>query len=77
MAHTHHAIDYIELNATDVGELKRFYSAAFGWEFNDYGPDYAGIRGPAATARPAGQRHDSAPRTDSPPAARSSSLVLR
>ena len=25
-------------------ESKRFYGAAFGWEFNDYGPDYAGIQ---------------------------------
>lgn len=27
-----------------MAESKRFYAAAFGWEFNDYGPDYAGIR---------------------------------
>src|SRR5918994_7260599 len=46
MAHTHHAIDYVELAATDVAQLKEFYSAAFGWEFNDYGPAYAGIRSP-------------------------------
>jgi hypothetical protein len=43
--HVHHAIDYIELCAKDVAEAKRFYAAAFGWSFNDYGPDYAGIRG--------------------------------
>jgi predicted enzyme related to lactoylglutathione lyase len=43
--HRHHAIDYIELSVTDVGEAKRFYGAAFEWRFNDYGPDYAGIRG--------------------------------
>jgi len=43
--HTHHAIDYIEITVTDVAEAKRFYGAAFGWTFNDYGPDYAGIRG--------------------------------
>ena len=43
--HTHHAIDYIELSVTDVAEAKRFYGAAFGWQFNDYGPDYAGIQG--------------------------------
>lgn len=42
---THHTIDYIELNVTDIAEAKRFFSAAFGWEFNDYGPDYAGIIG--------------------------------
>jgi predicted enzyme related to lactoylglutathione lyase len=45
-AHVHHAIDYIELTVTDMSEAKRFYGAAFGWAFNDYGPDYAGIQGP-------------------------------
>ncbi len=42
--HTHHAIDYIEISVKDVAASKRFYGAAFGWEFNDYGPDYAGIK---------------------------------
>ncbi len=45
MSHTHHEIDYIELSVTDIGEAKRFYSGAFGWQFNDYGPGYAGIQG--------------------------------
>jgi predicted enzyme related to lactoylglutathione lyase len=45
--HIHHAIDYIELAARDLSAATTFYSAAFGWEFNDYGPDYAGIRAPA------------------------------
>ena len=45
-AHVHHTIDYIEITVTDVREAKRFYRAAFGWAFNDYGPDYAGIQGP-------------------------------
>ena len=44
MAHTHHGIDYVELPATDVAEAKAFYGSAFGWQFNDYGPDYAGIK---------------------------------
>jgi uncharacterized protein len=43
--HTHHAIDYIEISVRDVTAAKRFYAAAFGWQFNDYGPSYAGIRG--------------------------------
>ncbi len=42
---THHTIDYIEINVADVAEAKRFFAEAFGWEFNDYGPDYAGIKG--------------------------------
>src|SRR5262245_19499409 len=44
--HTHHAIDYIEIAVTNVAEAKRFYTAAFGWTFTDYGPEYAGIQGP-------------------------------
>ena len=42
--HRHHAIDYVELTVPDLAEAKRFYADAFGWEFNDYGPQYAGIR---------------------------------
>ena len=41
---THHEIDYIEISVVDMAAAKRFYHAAFQWEFNDYGPDYAGIR---------------------------------
>lgn len=33
-------IDYIELPASKIEETKRFYSAVFGWKFEDYGPDY-------------------------------------
>jgi uncharacterized protein len=33
-------IDYIEFNVADVARAKRFYGAAFGWSFRDYGPDY-------------------------------------
>jgi hypothetical protein len=33
-------IDYIELPASDIERVKQFYSAAFGWRFEDYGPDY-------------------------------------
>ena len=32
---------YIELQSTNIGETKKFYSAAFNWVFTDYGPDYA------------------------------------
>ncbi len=40
----HHTIDYIELTVTDMALAQRFYSDAFDWSFNDYGPEYAGIR---------------------------------
>lgn len=33
-------IDYIEFPATDIAATKQFYSAAFGWTFEDYGPGY-------------------------------------
>jgi predicted enzyme related to lactoylglutathione lyase len=33
-------IDYIEFSVTSVPDAKRFYGAAFGWSFEDYGPDY-------------------------------------
>jgi predicted enzyme related to lactoylglutathione lyase len=45
MASTHHAIDYVEFTVRDLITAKRFYAAAFGWQFNDYGPEYAGIEG--------------------------------
>lgn len=44
MTGTHHTISYIELAVTDLAATRAFYTAAFGWEFNDYGPEYAGIR---------------------------------
>jgi predicted enzyme related to lactoylglutathione lyase len=45
MTHHHHRIDYIELPASHLARTKQFYTDAFGWAFNDYGPDYAGIQG--------------------------------
>jgi hypothetical protein len=44
MSNVHHTIDYIELAVTDMAATRSFYQAAFGWSFNDYGPEYAGIR---------------------------------
>jgi predicted enzyme related to lactoylglutathione lyase len=41
----HHAINYIELTVTDLADAKTFYRDAFDWQFNDYGPTYAGIVG--------------------------------
>ncbi|AYG95338.1 VOC family protein [Brevundimonas naejangsanensis] len=34
-------LDYLELPATDLVAHKAFYAQAFGWSFQDYGPDYA------------------------------------
>ena len=44
MTNTHHTINYIELPATDLAGSKAFYERAFGWQFNEYGPKYAGIK---------------------------------
>ncbi len=33
-------INYIELPASDMEKAKKFYGEAFGWTFEDYGPDY-------------------------------------
>lgn len=41
---TYHPLDYTEIAVSDVARSTAFYAAAFGWEFNAYGPDYAGIR---------------------------------
>ena len=54
MAQTHHTIDYIELAAPDLGAARDFYSSAFGWEFNDYGGEYAGIKDPGNPNREVG-----------------------
>lgn len=34
-------LDYLELPGGDLGAVKTFYGAAFGWSFQDYGPTYA------------------------------------
>ncbi len=43
-------IDYLEFSSPDLGATKDFFARAFGWRFNDYGPEYqeladAGISG--------------------------------
>jgi predicted enzyme related to lactoylglutathione lyase len=48
-------IDYLEFSSPDLPATKQFFSAAFGWSFNDYGPDYqeiadAGVSGGIAAA---------------------------
>ena len=38
------AIDYVEFTSPQLEETQAFFSAAFGWEYVDYGPDYQDIR---------------------------------
>lgn len=46
----HEKINYVELPARNIGVAKDFFTAVFGWSFEDYGPKYtafsnAGIDG--------------------------------
>jgi uncharacterized protein len=66
MAHTHHAIDYIELMVSDLDTAKAFYGSAFGWTFNDYGPAYAGIRSPNGEGEVGGLNPAGAPQRGGP-----------
>lgn len=45
MPNQDNTINYIEFPAVDMESTKQFYSAAFGWEFIDYGPNYASFSG--------------------------------
>ncbi|MGS0688667.1 VOC family protein [Nakamurella sp. GG22] len=54
MTNTHHAIDYVELPVSDLPAARAFYEQAFGWQFNDYGPAYAGIRAPSGESEVGG-----------------------
>ena len=36
-------VDYLEFKVTDLEAAKAFYSGAFGWKFQDWGPEYAGF----------------------------------
>ena len=40
----HHELGYVEFQVRDMARARRFYTEAFGWQFNDYGPAYSGIR---------------------------------
>ncbi len=50
---THQQINYLEIPSCDIPSTKAFFSAAFAWTFEDYGPDYvafadAGLQGGGA-----------------------------
>lgn len=36
----HEKIDYVEFPSRDLNATKDFFGKAFGWSFNDYGPEY-------------------------------------
>jgi len=37
----HEKINYVEFPAINIPATKAFFQTAFGWKFEDYGPDYA------------------------------------
>jgi uncharacterized protein len=42
--YTNHAINYVELPAADAAQLvqaRGFYSTVFGWQYQEWGPQYA------------------------------------
>ena len=43
-ADQHHRIDYLEFTVASIAASKAFYGDAFGWTFQDYGPDYCEFR---------------------------------
>ena len=61
MTNTHHAIDYVELPSPDLAASRAFYEQAFGWQFNEYGPAYAGIRSPSGDGEVGGLDGTAAP----------------
>ena len=56
-------IDYIEFPSRDGSGSRRFFEAAFGWRFVDYGPSYHGIE---AVGIDAGIQADPAEATAAP-----------
>lgn len=36
----HEKINYVELPAKDLNEVKDFFKASFGWKFTDFGSEY-------------------------------------
>ena len=66
MTNVHHTIDYIELAVSDLSAAKSFYEAAFGWAFNDYGPEYAGIRAADGEGEVGGLNATATPRPGGP-----------
>ena len=66
MSRTHHALDYVEIAVSDLKRARAFYGAAFGWQFNDYGPGYAGIRSPDGEDEVGGLNATASPRSGGP-----------
>ncbi len=66
MTNVHHSIDYVELPARDLAATRGFYEKAFGWAFNEYGPQYAGIQSPSGEGEVGGLDGTAGPERRSP-----------
>ena len=40
MSNEHEKINYVEFPAVDIPATRAFFATVFGWEFEDFGPDY-------------------------------------
>ncbi|HEY1961050.1 MAG TPA: VOC family protein [Rhizomicrobium sp.] len=56
-------MDYVEFSVSDLARTKAFYAAIFGWEFTDYGPEYASF---VDNGLGGGFRSDAPPRPGGP-----------
>lgn len=45
MAHKHKTINYIEFPLKDAAATKQFYASVFGWNFQEWGPNYLSFSG--------------------------------
>lgn len=36
----HEKINYVEFPSTNIEETKKFFTQVFGWQFQDFGPEY-------------------------------------
>lgn len=43
--HSENHVDYVEFSAQNLSVVKAFYGQAFGWTFQDWGPDYVSFSG--------------------------------
>jgi len=41
---SHETLNYLEFAARDLEATKKFFSAAFNWQFTDYGSDYSAFK---------------------------------
>lgn len=42
---THGKLDYVEFGSKALEDTRAFFAQAFGWSFEDYGPDYIAFSG--------------------------------